>query len=175
VNEILYTGTVRNGAFDGYFGDDGQDPSYTPYNETSVVQSMVGRSIIAASSSAFINPTRADQISFIRSSAQITCPSNNSLGIPPCSGHEMCLYDIETDPCESNNLASVQRSVALHLRSLLQAHRNTLVKQTNLSPDITGADPRRWNGTWSPWVLDGCVLDASHDLYSNVCERTHRK
>lgn len=171
----MNTGTVRNGAFDGYFGDDGQDPSYPAYNETSVVQSMAGRSIIAASSSVYINPTRAHQISFIRSSAQITCPSNNSLGIPPCSGQEMCLYDIETDPCESNNLARAQRSVALQLRSLLLVHRNTLVKQPNLSPDVKGADPRRWNGTWSPWVLDGCGLDASQDLYLNVCNRTQRK
>jgi len=87
----------------------------------------------------------------------------------------MCLYDVEMDPCESNNLAGAKRSVALQLRSLLQVHRNTLVKQTNLSPDIKGADPRRWNGTWSPWVLDGCGSDASQDLYFNVCDRTQRK
>ena len=136
---------------------------------------MAGRSIIAASSSVYINPTRAHQISSIRSSTQIACPSNNSLGIPPCSGHEMCLYDIETDPCESNNLAHAQRNVALHLRSLLLVHRNTLVKQTNLSPDIKSANPRRWNDTWSQWVLDGCGLDASQDLYFNVCDRAQRK
>lgn len=157
---------------DGYFGDDGQDASYPPYNETAVVQSIAGRAIIAASSSVYINPTRVHQISFIRSSAHIPCPSNNSFGIPPCSGEELCLYDIEEDPCESNNLAGTHRNVALHLRSLLLAHRNTLVRQTNLSPDTNGADPRRWNNTWSPWVLDGCGLYASQDTYFNVCNRT---
>jgi hypothetical protein len=171
----LNTGTVRSGAFDGYFGDDGRDPSFPAYNETAVVQSMVGSSIVAASSSVYINPTREHHISFIRSSALITCLSNNSFGIPPCSGQEMCLYDIEMDPCESNNLARAQRAVALHLRSLLLEYRNTLVKQTNLPPDTQGADPRRWNGTWSPWVLDGCGLDASQDLYSNVCDRNQGK
>jgi hypothetical protein len=133
---------------------------------------MAGRAIIAASSSVYINPTRAHQISFIRSSAKITCPSNNSFGIPPCSGEELCLYDIESDPCESSNLAGTHRQVALHLRALLSAHRNSLVRQSNLRPDAEGADPRRWNGTWSSWVLDACGPRASQDAYFNVCDRT---
>jgi hypothetical protein len=133
---------------------------------------MAGRAIIAASSSVYINPTRVHQISFIRSSAQIPCPSNNSFGIQPCSGEELCLYDIENDPCESNNLAGTHRNVVQHLRSLLLAHRNTLVRQTNLVPDTKGADPRRSNNTWSPWVLDGCGLYVNQDSYFNVCNRT---
>lgn len=132
---------------------------------------MAGRAIIAASSSSvYINPTRAHQIPFIRSSAQINCPSN-SLGISPCSGEQLCLYDIERDPCESSNLADTYRSVALRMRALLSAHRRALVRQSNLRPD-EGADPRRWNGTWSPWVLDGCGSHASEDAYWNVCDRT---
>lgn len=163
---------MRSSALNSYFGYVGQDASYPAYNETSVVHSMAGRAIIAASSSVYINPTRAHQISLLRSSAQITCPSNNSLGIPPCSGEELCLYDIESDPCESSNLAATYRPVALRLRALLSAHRNALVKQSNLQPDVRGANPRRWNGTWSPWLLDGCGSRASEDAYFNVCDRT---
>ncbi|PNF39716.1 Arylsulfatase B [Cryptotermes secundus] len=171
-NWKLIIGTVRSSALNGYFGHGELDASYPAYNETSVVNSMAGRAIIAASSSVYINPTRAHQISLLRSSAQITCPSNNSLGIPPCSGKELCLYDIESDPCESSNLAETHRSVALRLRALLSAHRNALVKQSNLQPDVRGANPKRWNGTWSPWLLDGCGSRASEDAYFNVCDRT---
>jgi hypothetical protein len=169
---MLAAGTGRSSFLNGYFGHDGQDASYPAYNETSVVQSMAGRAIIAASSSVYINPTRAHQISLLRSSAQITCPSNNSLGIPPCSGEELCLYDIESDPCESSNLAATHGHVALRLRALLSGHRKVLVSQSNLRPDAEGADPRRWNGTWSPWLLDGCGPRANQDAYFNVCDRT---
>jgi hypothetical protein len=84
----------------------------------------------------------------------------------------MCLYDIESDPCESSNLADTYRAVALRLRALLSTHSRALIRQSNLRPDAKGADPRRWNGTWSPWVLDGCGPRASQDTYFNVCDRT---
>jgi hypothetical protein len=62
--------------------------------------------------------------------------------------------------------------VALRMRALLSGHRNALVSQSNLPIDAEGADPRRWNGTWSPWLLDGCGPRASQDAYFNVCDRT---
>ena len=175
INSIFFftfTGTIRKGAFDGYFGDISRDVPNPPYNLTSVVQSLVGRAIVAASSSVYINPTRSHQIPFIRSTATIRCPTNFTYGIPACKNNELCLYDIDSDPCESNNLASSQPNVAQHLRTLLLTHRRTLIKQSNLAPDVYGADPKRWNNTWSSWVHDGCALHEDLDAYLNVCDRT---
>ncbi|KAJ4450929.1 hypothetical protein ANN_02364, partial [Periplaneta americana] len=171
-NWKLIIGSIRNGALDGYFGDDGKETSYPGYNESSVVHSLAGRAIIAASSSVYINPTRAHQIPYIRSSATIPCPSRNSFANIPCVKEELCLYDIDNDPCESNNLAQTHVNVALHLRSLLVRQRSTLVKQYNLAPEAKEADPKRWNNTWSPWIHDGCALYEEKDTYFNVCDRT---
>ncbi|PSN49059.1 hypothetical protein C0J52_10595 [Blattella germanica] len=170
-NWKLVIGTIRKGALDGYFGDVTKDLPNPPYNESSVVLSLTGRSITAASSSVYIHPTRSHQIPFIRSSAVVQCTTNFSYGIPACKGDELCLYDIDNDPCESNNLAGTHYNVAQHLRTLLQSHRATLVKQTNILPDTYGADPKRWNNTWNSWVYDGCALYEEKDTYFNVCDR----
>ena len=56
-----------------------------------------------------------------------------------------CLYDIDKDPCEFNNLA------VSHLLERLAFCNGTAVPPRNLPPDPNGF-PIQHGGVWVPWV-----------------------
>jgi hypothetical protein len=63
-----------------------------------------------------------------------------------------CLFNIETDPCERNNLAKIYPIITTQLYDVLKFHRTSLVPQLNQPVDAFRADPRLWNYTWTTWV-----------------------
>jgi hypothetical protein len=63
-----------------------------------------------------------------------------------------CLFDLGTDPCETNNLAGSRPDILLEMLGLVNKYEATLVPQINKPPDSEGSDPRKFNNTWSPWI-----------------------
>lgn len=164
-NWKLVIGTTKGGEFDGYFGESGnQDPGTPAYNASAVFHSAAGKALARALQARFGRPTREEVMYSLRSSATLRCEPNSTFNAPPCNpaqSGEPCLYDVESDPCELNNLARTYENVALHLRQLLVRRRAGLVPQANLAVDAVSGDPRRWNRTWIPWGDCSPPLDAA--------------
>ncbi|XP_068081821.1 arylsulfatase B [Anabrus simplex] len=168
-NWKLVVGSVRNGAFDQYFGDSGDEPFIPPYNATAVVHSAAGVAIGKTLTSNFLRVTREEDVPHLRSAATIRCDPNSTFHSQPCNPAEtgeVCLYDVENDPCERNNLARTYDHVVRHLRRLLVRHRARLVPQGNLPADAYAADPRKWNNTWTFWT------DCTFSPDANLCAAT---
>jgi hypothetical protein len=70
----------------------------------------------------------------------------------PMISSKPCLFDLETDPCERNNLADSYPEVLLEMLDLVNKYEATLVPQINKPADVEGSDPRKFNNTWSPWI-----------------------
>lgn len=69
----------------------------------------------------------------------------------PCPAGEACLFDLLSDPCETNNVAKKYVAVSAQLYEALKYYRRLLVPQTNRPIDPL-ANPARYNGTWSSWT-----------------------
>ncbi|KAL0269023.1 UNVERIFIED_CONTAM: hypothetical protein PYX00_010767 [Menopon gallinae] len=63
---------------------------------------------------------------------------------------EICLFNLERDPCERTNLAKVFPEVVKSLQNRLKELKETVAKPLNL-PGDPSCDPSLHNGTWSNW------------------------
>ncbi|XP_037582073.1 arylsulfatase B-like [Dermacentor silvarum] len=62
-----------------------------------------------------------------------------------------CLFDIDQDPCEINNIAEENPHVLRSLENRLEQHRKTMVPPLN-KPPTRRADPRYFDFTWAPYM-----------------------
>jgi arylsulfatase B len=62
-----------------------------------------------------------------------------------------CLFDIEKDPCEYQNLAETQPHVLRKMMDRLKSYNVTVVPPRNQPPDPAGK-PQRHRYVWSPWI-----------------------
>ena len=93
----------------------------------------------------------------IRLRLQATVQCSNSLEKPstncnPSQTRQPCLFNIITDPCETTDVSTKNEGVARKLYNTLLLYKRTLVGQINKPPDIEGANPAKFNNTWSPWL-----------------------
>lgn len=65
---------------------------------------------------------------------------------------EVCLYDIQSDPCEEKNLATYFPSVVRRMKREMVDYKAGLTPQLNEEPDIEKDDPKLFQYTWNPWV-----------------------
>merc|ERR1719229_1985899 len=82
-----------------------------------------------------------------------------------------CLFDIETDPCEYNNIAKEKEEIYQKMLDLLIAANQSQVEPLYVSTDADykGADPKNHGGFWSPWMdVDVATMKPSTDLYANI-------
>lgn len=87
----------------------------------------------------------------LRSDAEINCSGKPS-DINPCLPLKApCLFDIEQDPCEYNNLAEKMPEVTRDLLVLLSWYNSTAVAPLNTSPDPM-SNPKYWNYTFTNWA-----------------------
>lgn len=92
----------------GYYGDNtGSDSSYPVYNWTNVLNSTTG---LAISRIFNFKSTKRDDAKKLRDSAVVRCqhPTNYS----KCMG--TCLFDIVSDPCESQDLSKSLPEVCIN-------------------------------------------------------------
>jgi len=62
-----------------------------------------------------------------------------------------CLFNIYTDPCEEVNLSGINADITIKMYNILVRHKEALIPQLNKPWDLTGADPTKFNNTWSSW------------------------
>lgn len=62
-----------------------------------------------------------------------------------------CLFDIERDPCEINNIAEDYPHVLRSMENRLEQHRKTMVPPLN-KPPTRRSDPRYFDFTWAPYM-----------------------
>jgi hypothetical protein len=130
---------------------------------TAVIRSLAGEAL--ASLLASTTPDE-DEILQLRAESTVTCTAK--VDARPCDPAQIggpCLFDLETDPCESNDLASVYPEVLREMLDLVSKYEVTLVPQLNKPPDVEGSDPRKFNNTWSPWIV-GCGVDVCSKFVS---------
>jgi hypothetical protein len=148
--KFFFVGSNWGGKADGYYGHSGREFVQTPYNITAVTHSLTGEAIAS-----LLPPSLPDEEEMLqlraKSTLNCTVPTD-STPCDPTNSSRPCLFDLETDPCERNNLADSHPEVLLEMLDLVKKYEATLVPQLNKPPDVEGSDPRKFNNTWSPWV-----------------------
>lgn len=152
------SGSVRNGSYDGYFGEGTNKfpENNPPYEVNAVLNSRVYRTLERLAQKRLSNyPTTREKIRSLRKEATIRCDYkiiNQNLCNPSDGPNQVCLYDIQRDPCELNNLTPLYPNVASYLFRALVQHRQTLVPQITVDLEIDLANPINYNGTWTAWI-----------------------
>jgi len=147
----LMKGTTYNGAWDSWYGPDGR--TGREYNLTELHESKVARALAKLGV-----PIPSDEkIVALRKEADVTCkkPAKAS----PCKPtQQVCLFKIDEDPCELNNLVFKFPDIVRTLEGTLRMFNSTAVPPGN-KPIDPRADPKFWGYTWTNWcdfVPGGC-------------------
>ncbi|ODN02400.1 Arylsulfatase J [Orchesella cincta] len=152
----LLHGTTYNGQWDGWYGPSGRPNSKnttlispeTVYNLAS--QSRAGQAVQDLK----LFPTQS-KITEVLQLSNVQCNDTMQLRKRKMSCSlikgEYCLYNIEQDPCEFNNLAHDMPDMVETLKSTLKKYRSSAVPVRNKPKDPKGL-PIHWNYTWTNWV-----------------------
>nr|CAD7423308.1 unnamed protein product [Timema monikensis] len=163
INEKTRTAAVRyqnykliigstNPAYNEYFGANWAAAAAPPYNASAVTGSPAGVAVAQLYMRTYRSPTLTSRIPSLRWEASLQCtPDSPGSSCDPTVSKGGCVYDVERDPCETNDLAVDHPDLASSLRALLVRHRRTLVPQGNLPTDSFNADPAKWGGAWTTW------------------------
>lgn len=106
----------------------------------------------AMAKSLFVSWTNEVDIKTRRQQATITCESSNfwgDIGQMSCQTSP-CLFNIDADPCERNNVARLYPTITSQLYDILKYYRLSLVPQITQPVDAR-ANPKLWNNTWTTW------------------------
>ncbi|KAJ9601168.1 hypothetical protein L9F63_000688, partial [Diploptera punctata] len=134
----LVRGTTWNGEWDGWYGPSGRDPQYK-YNVSAVYSSPAGKVLKL--------PADPTSILQLRRNATVTC-SSSSQHRSKCTD---CLFDLDSDPCELNNLYDTQPERVADLQALLDKYNKTVLPPRN-KPADPRSNPEFWQYTWTNWV-----------------------
>jgi hypothetical protein len=153
----LIRSTHHNGVYDGFYGEDGRGSPNPPYNDTGVITSPVSKALLALN----VNNSAAElqlreKIGSIRLNATVVCKGSGRhyIGGPYC--YSCCLFDLEEDPCETNNLISTHPNITESLMKKLQQFRKEMVPELTKRPDLA-SNPLFFNNTWVCWLDDEYV------------------
>ncbi|PSN50829.1 hypothetical protein C0J52_03242 [Blattella germanica] len=135
--------------WDGWYGPSGRGDGAT-YDMYKVMSSDAGRAVTRNGRS--LTPA---VIQALRIQAEVTCDTVSSVAVYSKGGRSdckplqaPCLFNIRSDPCEQNNLASVYPEILQLLEMSLIEINATAVPPSNLPWDPR-ADPRFWDHTWT--------------------------
>lgn len=79
---------------------------------------------------------------------QVSCGRTNGTACKPLL--EPCLFRIDSDPCERDNIAKKYPDIMQLMKERIQVHAKTMVPPIN-KPPMRRADPRHFNYTWAPY------------------------
>ncbi|XP_063224820.1 arylsulfatase B-like [Bacillus rossius redtenbacheri] len=141
----LVRGSYRGGVYDGHCGASGREGQAPGYDVEAVLQSRVATAL------ASLRPgCDRDTVLRLRAEATVRCEvSPKTTPGPLCN--TTCLYDLQGDPCEVNNVAADQPRVVAALSGRLDWFRTLAVGQLNQPVDLN-SDPALHNGSWWPWL-----------------------
>lgn len=140
-----------DGKADGFYGDQTRYPG-PPYRISSIMDSLVYRELQNLSHRLSHALPGEEAMLSQRSRATVRCPNRRRDDRSPCPDGP-CLFNLDADPCETNNLAVNYIDIASHLFDVLKYYKTTLVPQINQRPDPLNANPVRFNNTWQSWTL----------------------
>ncbi|XP_015593015.1 arylsulfatase B [Cephus cinctus] len=136
----LVQGTTYEGTWDGWYGPSGEE---WIYNIGAVIGSLVGRAVTALG----LNLTSTN-IRKLQREVQVNCIWQNRSSSNCNPLVSSCLFNIEDDPCEQNNVASQNPQIVEELRKQILRWNATAVPPGNLIWDPR-ADPALWDHTWN--------------------------
>ncbi len=95
-----------------------------------------------------------DEIGLFRQKLQTTC--KKSIDAVPCTplDGKPCLFDIDEDPCEYNNLADKMPEKVDELLTMIEEYRAVSVRPLNLDIRVVidpQSNPKFWNCTITNW------------------------
>ncbi|XP_067647869.1 arylsulfatase B [Eurosta solidaginis] len=161
-------GTTVNGTYDGWLGtrDNLNSTELDPrakYYEELIANTTVWQHLAEVRAKNAL--AHEMNITKLREDAGITCLyANLSQGVPCDPLQSPCLFDIDVDPCEQNNLYPSMNGgkVVQELLERLEHFRET-AHQPNNKPLDANSDPRLYKGEWTWWedVRDGVDDDGS--------------
>lgn len=143
-----------NGSYDTYLGVSGSESVNPAYNIEAITTSPVWKAISSLRTRKHKTLTQ-NEIMQLRLQATLKCSNSLQKPVTNCNPSQIrqpCLFDIVSDPCETRDIASTNEGVARELYRQLLEFKQTLVKQINKPRDIIGANPAKFNNTWSPWL-----------------------
>ncbi|KAL3240851.1 hypothetical protein MRX96_021651, partial [Rhipicephalus microplus] len=79
----------------------------------------------------------------------VVCGHNNGTSCYPM--WQPCLFNIDSDPCERDNIAKEHPDIVDFLQLRMKQYRKKMVPPLN-QPATRKADPRNFNYTWAPFM-----------------------
>lgn len=170
-NYKIVSGTTYNGQYDKWLSkpnkpDEENDLFASKYGE-SVMESDAGRALHPFSKSkSKLNANgliTANEINDIRRKAKVSCN-----GLRPAANDSIfacdpivatCLFDLDNDPCETNNIAELFPSIVSRLESRLQQFNDTALPIRNTAGD-SRSNPKNFDDTWT-WWYDELDIESS--------------
>ncbi|XP_049543206.1 arylsulfatase B-like [Anopheles darlingi] len=138
----IVKGTHYNGTWDGWYGPAGTRKE-TAYPLDAILNSTAGLVL----SKVKVLPTK-ETILQLRRAATVSCGTGAHMA-NRCEpqANTVCLFDLEVDPCEYNNLADTHPHIVQSLLARLADYNSTAIPPANMGDDPRG-EPRLWNYTW---------------------------
>lgn len=87
----------------------------------------------------------------LQSSAEVRCGERKPEATDCAPLQAPCLFNIEEDPCEFDNLAGKYPKVVADMVDLLYWYNSTAVQPLNTPPDPM-SNPKYWGYTYTNWV-----------------------
>ncbi|KAK6645236.1 hypothetical protein RUM43_001512 [Polyplax serrata] len=85
-------------------------------------------------------------ISAIRKKTEIRCKAPGKAQIS-----DTYLFNLETDPCETDNLAATQPDIVQRMKMKLEMYQRTVIPPRN-KPTDERSDPKNWGYVWTNWM-----------------------
>jgi len=96
----------------------------------------------------------ANEINEIRDSATVKCIFEGQYPVSDCNPSvtkQPCLFNVVLDPCETHNLVNTKETIMRMLYNILTTKKQSLLPDSCQPLDYDGANPAKFNQTWSPW------------------------
>lgn len=142
-NYKLVNGTVSNGQFDTWMGLLDQSELAKDDYEFFIQNSVTFQALQS------LNYSYDIDISSIRESSVVTCPLLLQNTCDPLVAP--CLFDLNQDPCESNNIAFRKPYKLIEMLQRLDKYQRDVVPMGN-QPFDPRSDPIYHNNTWEWWI-----------------------
>ena len=156
--EFLCIGTTYGGQWDNWYGPSGferdalkgKESTKTSATYSDIVNSDTGKAIQKLGPhQVTLNASKVEQL---QRQARVVCnPPKTKTTTCTLKTGEYCLFNIEKDPCEFNNLAKSRPDIVKQLQQLLAQYKETAVTPRNVPKDPRG-QPKHWHYTWTNWM-----------------------
>ncbi|XP_049869913.1 arylsulfatase J-like isoform X2 [Pectinophora gossypiella] len=88
----------------------------------------------------------------LRDNIRVDCKADSLVKLCYSYGHNVCLFDIKNDPCETRDLSVTMPDVVERLQDILKAEMNRVVDRPNPLFRDPRALPSLHNYTWATWA-----------------------